>query len=469
MNLVLKLLGDDIRKPSALVHFEREMSPVEQKIMTLIIFHSQVMDSDDKGFYYIKKSFVREFLGWEESNNYPRIYQAFKNIFDNSITWNFLGTDRTFQNLMCKLIVSLLKPTATGEYIGYKLHPDLEPVIKDPKVFAKIKLIMMSILAKPKYAFPLYEILSDFYSRGEKSAKIPMELLRSSLGISEDAYDSFIPFKRRVLKPNIDAINNNTDCKVSYSTYRENRKVAGLIFQIEKQNWQPPLLMNHFNELKGYYESSRTLRISGQWEGFTSPEDKAFFYSVSQFHITEQDVKRSIQTHGLTGAVEIRDYVLAEVERRGQSKDPVRDVGAYMARCLKDGFGKKTQEERDHQASVKAEADKKRNQAKAKEALERDVQNIKSDFWNYQIALIDSKFDQMEPEEWEAFNESFVTENPLFAKGFRESGLERPTVRASFYKFAVQQLLSDDERDIQRFAKGKGASANLLKEISRIK
>ncbi len=115
MNLVLKLLGDDIRKPSALVHFEREMSPVEQKIMTLIIFHSQVMDSDDKGFYYIKKSFIRELLGWEESNNYPRIYQAFKSIFDNSVTWNFLGTDRTFQSLMCKLVVSLLKPTATGE------------------------------------------------------------------------------------------------------------------------------------------------------------------------------------------------------------------------------------------------------------------------------------------------------------------------------------------------------------------
>lgn len=61
MNLVLKLLGDDIRKPSALVHFEREMSPVEQKIMTLIIFHSQVMDSDDKGFYYIKKALSESF------------------------------------------------------------------------------------------------------------------------------------------------------------------------------------------------------------------------------------------------------------------------------------------------------------------------------------------------------------------------------------------------------------------------
>jgi len=463
MNLVLKLLGDDIKKPSALVHFEREMSPVEQKIMTLIIFHSQVTDSDEKGFYYIKKSFVREFLGWEESNNYPRIYQAFKNIFDNSITWNFLGTDRTFQNLMCKLIVSLLKPTATGEYIGYKLHPDLEPVIKDPKVFAKIKLIMMSILAKPKYAFPLYEILSDFYSRGEKSVKMPMDLLRSSLGIANDAYESFIPFKRRVLKPNIDAINNNTDCKVTYSTYRENRKVAGLVFEIEKQNWQPPLLMNHFNELRAYYENSRTLKIVNQWGGFSSAEEQAFFESVSQFHITEQDVHRAIEAHSLEGAVEIRDYVLLEVGRRSQSKDPVRDVGAYMARCLKEGFGKKTQEERKQEERVKVEADRKLNQAKIKEDAELKAKNIKNEFWNYQVELIDNKLAQMEPEQWERFNESFATRNPLFAKGFRESGLERPTVRASFYKFAVEQLLSAEERDIRLFAKGRGAASQVIK------
>ncbi len=463
MNLVLKLLGDDIRKPSALVHFEREMSPVEQKIMTLIIFHSQVMDSDDKGFYYIKKSFIREFLGWEESNNYPRIYQAFKSIFDNSVTWNFLGTDRTFQSLMCKLVVSLLKPTATGEYIGYKLHPDLEPVIKDPKVFAKIKLIMMSILAKPKYAFPLYEILSDFYSRGEKSVKMPIELLRSSLGIASDAYESFIPFKRRVLKPNIDAINNNTDCKVTYSTYRENRKVAGLIFEIEKQNWQPPLLMNHFNELQVYYENSRALKIVSQWGGLNSAEEKAFFDSVSQLHITEQDVRRAIDTHSLTGAIEIRDYVLLEVERRSQSKDPVRDIGAYMARCLKEGFGKKTQEERNHQARVKAEADKKRSQAKVKEDFELQAKNVKDEFWSYQMELVDNKLAQMEQGKLEELNDSYTIQNPLFAKGFRESGLERPTVRASFYKFAVQQLLSAEERDIHNFAKSKEIANQVIK------
>ncbi len=82
---VSQLLDNHMRKPTALIHFERELSVIEQKVMTLIIFHCQVVEKDDKGFYYIKKNFVREFLGWDDSNNYPRLYEAFEGIFNNTI------------------------------------------------------------------------------------------------------------------------------------------------------------------------------------------------------------------------------------------------------------------------------------------------------------------------------------------------------------------------------------------------
>ncbi|WP_169250564.1 RepB family plasmid replication initiator protein [Candidatus Competibacter phosphatis] len=55
---------------------------------------------------------------------------------------------------------------------------------------------MMSILAKPKYAFPLYEILSDCYSRGEKSARLSLRELKESLGIMGPYYDNFVAFKK---------------------------------------------------------------------------------------------------------------------------------------------------------------------------------------------------------------------------------------------------------------------------------
>ena len=35
-------------------------------------------------------------LGWDDSN-YPRIYEAFEKIFDNTIKWNLLGKDKTLK------------------------------------------------------------------------------------------------------------------------------------------------------------------------------------------------------------------------------------------------------------------------------------------------------------------------------------------------------------------------------------
>ena len=61
-----------IRKPTALIHFERELSVIAQKVMTLIVAHCQKATKNDQGFYFIEKRRVCEFLGWEESHNQPR-------------------------------------------------------------------------------------------------------------------------------------------------------------------------------------------------------------------------------------------------------------------------------------------------------------------------------------------------------------------------------------------------------------
>lgn len=98
MNKIPQIFDNNMRKPTALIHFERSLSVVEQKVMTLIIFHCQMTEKDAQGFYRrIKKNFIREFLGWEDSKNYQRLYEAFLGIYNNSIQWNVLGTDRTFK------------------------------------------------------------------------------------------------------------------------------------------------------------------------------------------------------------------------------------------------------------------------------------------------------------------------------------------------------------------------------------
>ena len=373
MTSIPQLLDSNVRKPTALIHFERSLSVVEQKVMTLIIFHCQVAEKDGEGFYYIKKNFVREFLGWNDSHNYPRLYEAFLGIYNNSIQWNVLKADRTFKGGICRLIVSLLEPAETGQYIGFKLHPDLEPVIKDPKVFAKLKLVMLVLLSRSQYAYPLYELFADSHSRGQASLRLSLAALKTYLGIGE-GYGLFKDFKTWVLKPNLESINALTDFRVNYETYREGRSIGGLVFHLSKQPWQPPNLEGSLRELRKYYQQ---LPLPEVMESTAPPsaEEHAFVREMEQRGVAEADARQVLETHGLEGALEIRDYVLAEIGRRRGKSDEIRNTGAYLMRCFREGFGKKTADERNverrrRQVATIAQA---QQQAREKQRVEIDA------------------------------------------------------------------------------------------------
>ncbi|MDS4031542.1 MAG: replication initiation protein [Candidatus Contendobacter sp.] len=464
---ITDLLGNDVRKPTALVHFERDMPLTEQKVMTLIIFHCQVADKDESGFYHIRKNFVRRFLGWDDSHNYPRIYEAFEKIFDNTIRWNLLGKDKTFKSLKCKLIVSLLEPTDTGPFIGFKLHPDLEPAIKDPRLFARIKLIMMAILAKPKYAFPLYEILADCYSRGERVIRLSLQELKESLGIAGPYYDQFIAFKKEVLRPNLAAINQNTDCQVTYDTYREGRKVAGVVFTIDKQDWRPPLLEEHLRELQSYYQPIPVEPPALSAPPAPSADEQKFVDSVKRHQVAEADALQAIRTHGLNGARAIRDYALRQATRRKGSKDQVRDLGAYMARCFREGYGR--WEEQDPLNVRRAEAPPPEEQP-AREAAsetERLAAKFKTAFRAHQSQLVDERLGRMSAEERARLDDEFAARHPIWAQKFRELGPTTPLLRSAFEVFAVEVLLDPEQKDVVAFARERSASAEVVEWLQR--
>jgi hypothetical protein len=461
MNRIPQMLDNNMRKPTALIHFERSLSVVEQKVMTLIIFHCQMTEKDPQGFYYIKKNFIREFLGWDDSKNYQRLYEAFLGIFNNTIQWNVLGADRTFKTLKCKLIISLLEPTETGQYIGFQLHPKLEPVIKDPKVFAKLKLVMMVLLSRSQYAYPLYELFADSYARGQHALRIPLPALKAYLGIKEGCYEIFKDFKTRILKPNLDSINAATDFRVEYETYRTGRTIGGLVFHLGKQPWQPPTLEGPLRELLKYYQP---IPLAEEIESppLLSAEEQALVRLLQQDGLAEADALFALDTHGLEGATEIRNYVLAEVERRRGQSDEIRQVGAYLARCLREGYGKKTAEERDAERRRQNAAAIAQTQQDSREKLQSEVLDLSRTFRQHQAAQVEARLAAMTAQERQDFDQAFVRANPIWAKAFRETGPVSPLGRAAFQQFAVDRLLDRGQRDLVAFARDRGAPIEVV-------
>jgi hypothetical protein len=73
-----------IRKPTALIHFERELSVIAQKVMTLIVAHCQKATKNTQGFYLIEKTQgVRVRSDGKRVTTSLRVVEAFEEIYNN--------------------------------------------------------------------------------------------------------------------------------------------------------------------------------------------------------------------------------------------------------------------------------------------------------------------------------------------------------------------------------------------------
>jgi len=426
----LLLTSSYIRKPTVLIHFERELSVIAQKVMTLIVAHCQKAAKNQQGFYLIEKRRVCEALGWEASCNYLRVVEAFEEIFNNTVAWNLFGQDRTFKQLRCKLIISLLVPKETGPCIGFQLHPELEKVIQAPKVFGRILPETPALLERSEYAFPFYELLADHSSRNQGSLQIALGDLKRYLGL-RGRYAAFPMFKARVLIPSLESINANTDLKVDYQTWSSGRGIGGLIFHIQRQS-QPTKSLN---------APEKTLTVLAvPPEAARSPEEQIFLERLARHHISDDDAIQALKKHGLAGAMDIFGYVRQEVARRNGTPEEIRNVSAYLARCLREGYGRKGEMEREAERAHTAHREQaavNQQAVQAAHAAHEQARAEKNETLKAQTAEAVERWSALPAAQQAVLEQRFLQEEPIWAMRPADSMIR---LRA-FERWLVKQWL----------------------------
>jgi hypothetical protein len=432
MALSLLATPSYIHKPTALIHFERDLSVVAQKVMTLIVAHCQKETKNDQGFYLIEKRRVCELLGWEASCNHLRVVEAFDEIYNNSLIWNLFRQDRTFKYLKCRLIVSLLIPAETGSSVGFQLHPELEPIIKFPKVYGQILLEVPALLARSEYAFPLYELLADHVSREEGLLRITLADLKRYLGIN-GSYPAFPMFRTRVLTPSLNSINNSTDLQISYETWRDRQAVVGLSFRIQRDKRQSSATTSPKAPEKALVVRVALPPTPPPSVPTWSPEEQAFLDRLVRHQISEEDAIQAVQTHGLNGAQEIFGYVRQEVARRKGTTEEIRNVSAYLARCLREGFGRKGEADREAEIVQAARAE----QATAAQSAADNARAEANAAVRTQTTVVMDRFTALPIAEQIALEQAFLQAEPIW--GYRPANtLSRSK---AFQSWLVQQWL----------------------------
>lgn len=385
----------DYVAPTATIHYERVMSPEEQKVMSLINFLvTSYLPNTHDGFYKLNKKTIMKFL----RINFDKrggCYGIFASIFNNALCYNIfhqakdirITSDRKY-----RLITSLGQSNTddskgiNSQTIEFQINEVLLSVMLQPTIYGKVKLIMLSVLESNKYTFAIYEFICDRYYRswitalkqkkiksnkhGDYVAEVYLKIddICNFLGFGDNAsYRKWQELKKNVLVPCFKEICEKSDFKVEMHMKRNEKqaqRIIALCVTITPQQWEEPGYIRTLEELeielkeqnfkrrpsdfKNMVEMSRLTqetakRFIFQFEDWANDEE------VSISKLREQTVIESLISYGEEGVSEIFSNFKDQYYRRKSTVKPIgigKDVSGYLARCLLDGFGVRSEQQR---------------------------------------------------------------------------------------------------------------------------
>ncbi|MEM9091011.1 MAG: replication initiation protein [Cyanobacteria bacterium P01_F01_bin.53] len=385
LQLKTYLERNTIKHPTALLHFRRQLTDFEQGILFLCVHIIAKTERDAGGFYYLNKSLVRAVMRQEGNHDYTRINEAVDRVSETKLKLNFWGEDRTFDDYEAPLIIGKATSKRRGT-IAFEVHPRLEKVIKDPRVFARLNIHFIAALADVNRGYAFYALFRDAVNRSGDPEVLEETYdyweLRAYLGVNEDHYKDFKLFKRKVLKPLIDGVNDRTDLHLSYEPVKTGRKLTHLKFTVRRQSWQLQL-----------FEAEHAARLVAELaKTFDGPvierrstvaeidvgEDRARMALIDKcvkLGVTSKTVERALKKYGVDGVGEIIAHTekrFAAMDKKGQeysSKD-------YLAKMLNDGVGVKTPDERNKASIAKERAAERKAAREAAAEAEADLKAL---------------------------------------------------------------------------------------------
>ncbi|MGN3470403.1 replication initiation protein RepM, partial [Acinetobacter baumannii] len=165
---------------------------------------------------------------------YKVLKDACKNLFERRFSYQKLTAKGNLENVMSRWVqrVSYVENEAL---VRIRFSDDVVPLITNlEKHFTSYELEQVSSLTSA-YAIRLYELLIAWRSTG-KVSMLETKELRSRLGVLDTEHQRMESFKRRVLEPAIQQINDHTDIKAEYEQHKRGRSIIGFSFSFKQKS-----------------------------------------------------------------------------------------------------------------------------------------------------------------------------------------------------------------------------------------
>ena len=226
-------------KDNALINASYNLELTEQRLIMLAIINAresgQGITADSK--LEIHASDYAKLFNVSLDASYKALREAVNNLFNRqfSYTAEYKRTGKI--GVVRSRWVSRIFYVDDLALLEITFAPDVVPLVTLlEEHFTSYQAKQVAHLTS-KYAVRLYELLIAWREAG-KVPPIEISEFRNRLGLLDDEYTAMHNFKKRVLEPSIQQINEHTDITVTYEQHKKGRTISGFSFRL-KQKPQP--------------------------------------------------------------------------------------------------------------------------------------------------------------------------------------------------------------------------------------
>src|SRR5215208_538291 len=236
--------------PVVMVRVDGPFTALDRKLWLVLLHHAWDELDSDKPFHEISiaeivrlfRRFGRTDLGTkgkvafgktEEETDAATLWDSIRRLVKTSVEWE----DEDYQSISHLINEAMLnkKYRDTGK-LYYSFGRMLSKNILAPRAFARLRCHVVLAL-RSKYAVTLYEVLEGYVNRRESSLTVSIPDFRLWLKVPENAYPDWKDFKRNVVLPAVNEINEHCDeggFFVSYEGLREGHAFTKIKFTLTK-------------------------------------------------------------------------------------------------------------------------------------------------------------------------------------------------------------------------------------------
>lgn len=201
-----------------------------------------MIDPQDTDFieYTIYIRDIIDILGITDSGRaYQNIIEAARKLKTRDITIIVKDKESGREEILdTNLVIGVKRAKKAKEerdmYVKLAFHPDLKPYLLRLKSNFTLLDIRNFVSLHSGSTMRIYELLKQYENTHTKQREIPLEVLKSMLGVV-DKYPLYGNFKQKILDEAQRRINESTDITFTYEEIKKGKKVSAIRFKIIKK------------------------------------------------------------------------------------------------------------------------------------------------------------------------------------------------------------------------------------------